>query len=212
MKKHSFLLLLILQVSNIIFTNTIIAQESVKIGAQTWSTSNLDVKKFRNGDVIKEAKTEEEWRIAAKNKTPMWCYYENDSIQGAKYGKLYNFFAVIDPRGLAPAGWQIPSENDWKVLITSLSEPNSLSGNKLKTKTGWIVNNGNNLSGFNALPAGKKGLDGISIYKGIYAFFWTTTTNTNGAAEYIYLVDFSDKVGNDFTGKGNGFSVRCIKK
>ncbi len=82
----------------------------VKIGNQVWTSKNLDVEQFNNGDKIPEAKTNEEWNLANKNKTSAWCYYDNDNKNGMKYGKLYNWYAITDPRGIAPKGWHIPSK------------------------------------------------------------------------------------------------------
>src|ERR1043165_1390179 len=98
-----------------IYANKPLAQ-SVQIGTQTWSTKNLDVSKFRNGDAITEAKTAAEWMAAAEQRKPAWCYYNNDASNGKKYGKLYNWFAVSDPRGLAPDGWHVPSDAEWITL------------------------------------------------------------------------------------------------
>ena len=80
---------------------------------QVWMTSNLDVNKFRNGDPIPEVKSTEEWLKAAENKQPAWCYYDNNPANGSKYGKLYNWYAVSDPRRLAPFGYHIPSNEEW---------------------------------------------------------------------------------------------------
>ncbi len=78
-----------------------------------WMSENLNVDKFRNGDPIPEVKSTEEWLKAAENKQPAWCYYDNNPANGATYGKLYNWYAVNDPRGLAPIGYHIPSNNEW---------------------------------------------------------------------------------------------------
>src|SRR5690606_12148353 len=75
---------------------------SVKIGTQVWSSKNLDVTHFRNGDPIFEANTFEKWEQANIEGRPAWCYYENDPKNGELYGKLYNYWAVSDKRGLAP--------------------------------------------------------------------------------------------------------------
>ena len=91
------------------FGSAIFAQ-TVKIGTQVWTTKNLNVSTFRNGDTIPEVKTNEEWIEAARIQQPAWCYYENDSMNGAKYGKLYNWYAMNDTRGLAPIGYHIPSD------------------------------------------------------------------------------------------------------
>ena len=87
------------------------AQNDVKIGNQIWMVKNLNVETFRNGDHIHEAKTLEEWKIAGENQKPAFCYYNNDPKNGTIYGKLYNWYAVNDPRGLAPAGYHIPYDN-----------------------------------------------------------------------------------------------------
>jgi len=86
-----------------------IAGQDVKIGNQTWSKTNLEVKTFRNGDTIPEAKTDEEWQKAAKEGKPAWCYYKNKK----KYGSiLYNWYAVNDSRQLAPEGYHIPNDDE----------------------------------------------------------------------------------------------------
>jgi uncharacterized protein (TIGR02145 family) len=94
--------------------------QTVTIGKQIWSSKNLDVEYFRNGDPIPQAKTCEEWKLASENKKPIWCYYFFDPNNGKLYGKLYNWYAVNDPRGLAPIGWHIPEYSEWKQLIDYL--------------------------------------------------------------------------------------------
>ena len=114
---------------------TIKAQE-IKIGAQTWTTKNLDVSKFRNGEAIPLAKTNAEWELAGQNKQPAWCYYENKGENGTTYGKLYNWFAVNDPRGLAPSGYHIPTDAEWTILTDYLGG-DSIAGAKMKSTSGW---------------------------------------------------------------------------
>ncbi len=108
--------------------------EMVSIGKQTWMKENLNVDFFRNGDPIPEAKSKDEWTSAAKHGKPAWCYYENDPNNAEKYGKLYNWYAVIDPRGLAPIGWRIPEFDDMNLLDTYLWGDVGL---KLKNESGW---------------------------------------------------------------------------
>jgi uncharacterized protein (TIGR02145 family) len=83
---------------------------TVTIGTQVWMTKNLDVDRYRNGDIIPEVKDSIAW---ANLKTGAWCYYNNDPELGKIYGKLYNWYAVNDPRGLAPAGYHIPTDAEW---------------------------------------------------------------------------------------------------
>jgi uncharacterized protein (TIGR02145 family) len=94
-----------------------ISAQVVTIGNQHWMTKNLNVSTFRNGDPIREARTNHEWKEAIAKKEPAWCYYENNPKNGAKYGKIYNWYAVSDPRGLAPYGWHIPSFMEWNSLV-----------------------------------------------------------------------------------------------
>ena len=89
---------------------------TVTIGTQIWAVANLNVNTFRNGDSIPEARTPQEWVAAGEAGKPAWCYYNNDPANGLKYGKLYNWYAVNDPRELAPAGWTLPSDADWAEL------------------------------------------------------------------------------------------------
>jgi uncharacterized protein (TIGR02145 family) len=107
---------------------------TVIIGTQTWMAENLDVDKFRNGDPIPQAKSNTEWEQAGKNKMPAWCYYDNDPKNGAKYGKLYNWYAVNDSRGLAPEGWHVPSDAEWTTLGDHLGDE---AGKKMKSTSGW---------------------------------------------------------------------------
>jgi hypothetical protein len=93
------------------------AQESIKIGNQVWMKKNLDTDRFANGEPILEARTDKEWKRAEINKQPAWCYYNNNPVNGAKYGRLYNWYAVADSRQLCPAGWHVPNINELEELF-----------------------------------------------------------------------------------------------
>jgi uncharacterized protein (TIGR02145 family) len=110
--------------------------KTVVIGSQTWMAENLNVSTFRNGDIIPEAKTKEDWEQAGKNKQPAWCYYNNDPTNSAKFGILYNWYAVNDPRGLAPVGFHIPTDAEWDTLVTFLGGED-VAGKKMKSTSGW---------------------------------------------------------------------------
>jgi hypothetical protein len=90
---------------------------AVKIGNQVWTKENLNVSKYRNGDIIPQVTNQTEWSNLT---TGAWCYYENSTANGTTYGKLYNWYAVNDPRGLAPQGWHVSSNDEWTVLTTFL--------------------------------------------------------------------------------------------
>ena len=103
--------------------------ESVIIGEQEWMKRNLNVSRFRNGDLIPEIQDEEEWERACREKRPAWCYYDNDSETRNAFGKLYNWHAVNDQRGLAPTGWRIPNQQDWDTLIELCGGREKAGGN-----------------------------------------------------------------------------------
>lgn len=107
----------------------------VQIGNQTWMSQNLDVDHFRNGDIIPEVKTREDWIAMYKKREPAWCYYKNESSDNKVYGKLYNYFAVIDERGLAPIGWKIPNNDEWLLLSSHWRDCNEQQ--KYMSKENW---------------------------------------------------------------------------
>jgi uncharacterized protein (TIGR02145 family) len=174
-----------------------------------WTSKNLDVDKFRNGDIIPEAKTDEEWELAGINGTPAWCYYDNDLDNGLKYGKLYNWFAVNDPRGLAPVGYHIPNDREWSELENLLGKE---AGKKLKSKYGWEDSvNGTDLIGFNAIPGGYRHFDGSFTRIRDTAGFWSATESsiTRILCHFLNL-DISN-VSRFTLYKSSGASVRCIR-
>lgn len=181
-------------------------------GDKVWTSLNLNVNTFRNGDTIFEAKTNKEWIEATKNEQPAWCYFNNDTVLGKIYGKLYNWYAVSDSRGLAPAGWHIPSDDEWNSLIEPLGFDN---GEKLKSTKGWVYGcNGNNESGFNGLPGGSRDHNGFfnnNVEE--YGNWWSSTPTdlfTLGAA-WSRGLSCGNGVSRIHPKKGTGFSVRCIK-
>lgn len=192
----------------------------VKIGTQTWMTENLNVDRFKNGDLIPHAKSNEDWEKAGNNGEPAWCYYDNDPSNGAKYGKLYNWYAVNDPRGLAPEGWKIPSHEDWNRLRDFLGGER-IAGKKMKYTDFWTENmknwfydydsgNGTNESGFSGLPGGVRGNDGTFGRVGGYGYWWSSTVyDTEAWGSTLY--HFSSSLGRSTFLKQAGFSVRCIK-
>lgn len=183
----------------------------VRIGKQTWAAANLDVSKFRNGDSIPEAKTNKEWVAAGEAGKPACCYYNNDPATGKKYGRLYNWYAVNDPRGLAPAGWSLPSDEDWGVLTFYLGGQ-SVAGTKLKSTRGWADdNNGTNESGFNGLPGGYRVENGQFLNLGNIGTWWSSTEDRSLTAFDHYLV-LSGNFNRSSNPRQRGESVRCIRK
>jgi hypothetical protein len=167
--------------------------ETVVIGTQEWTKKNLNVSKYKNGDIIPEVKNPEEW---ASLTTGAWCYCNNNIKNGAIYGKLYNWYAVNDPRGLAPEGFHIPTETEM-----------------------GMVNNGLNLKDptrFAGLPGGYRDGDGV-FYSGGGGTWWSFFEYNALDALSRTLVWSRTQLyaaGYTFTsndGKKSGFSVRCVK-
>ena len=122
---------------SIVYILNISAQKSIeKIGNQYWTNSNLNVTTFKNGDLIEQISDDNKWYNAGYNRIPAWCYYKNDPSTESKYGKLYNLWAILDPRGLAPEGFRIPTRADWEKLIAGTGGLENTS--IYKSKVGWI--------------------------------------------------------------------------
>jgi uncharacterized protein (TIGR02145 family) len=183
--------------------------KAVKIGTQAWMVENLNIGQFRNGDEIWEAKTAQEWEIAGQNSIPAWCYYDNDPENGKKYGRLYNWYAVNDKRGLAPTGFHIPTEVELQRLGNAVNN----NSNALKAiGQGAGIGAGTNTSGFSALLAGGRYLIGFFGSLGDYTNFWSSTGDRTIDA---FLMGFDDRGSNIHynivVDKVSGFSVRCLK-
>jgi uncharacterized protein (TIGR02145 family) len=206
MKIVSIISILLMSLSFTTFSQT------VTIGTQVWMTKNLDVSSFKNGDTIPYATTDVEWRNAGENRQPAWCYYDNDPKNGTKYGKLYNWFAVSDSRGLAPDGYHIPTDAEWTQLIDYLGGEKKAT-KKLKSSSGWTSKgNGTNKSGFNGLPGGCRIIPGVFSSLTLAGVWWSASEYASDAAYYrglyFYNADLLGRTGNV---KMNGFSVRCVK-
>lgn len=195
---------------------------TVKIGDQWWMAENLKVTSYRNGDPITQAQTSGNWVNSANG---AWCFYGNN-VEAP--GLLYNYSAVSDPRNIAPDGWRIPTDNDWKLLERHLgmseSESNktgwrgSDEGEKLKIEEnkGWVVYEdvwSTNESGFTALAGSCRLFDGVWGDPGLQhtGFWWTSTQHPDGKVWYRHL-DYknADVFRQRINGK-YGMSIRCVK-
>jgi len=196
--------------------------KSVRIGSQVWTAENLNVDRFRNGDPIPQAKTDEEWKRAGENQQPAWCNYGNDSKNGESYGKLYNWYAVNDRRGLAPQGWHVPSQDEWFKLQYVLGDTllyggrTAFSGEKMKSTSGWdsfgdMNGNGTNESGFNGLPGGSRCTSWTFQKIGSTSFWWSSTDGWLNNARYSMLTNSNNYLHYNWCDKSCGFFVRCVK-
>ena len=183
----------------------------VTIGNQTWTSKNLDVETYRNGEFIPQVQEKTTW---ANLSTGAWCYYQNNTVKGRTYGKLYNWYAINDPRGLAPKGYHIPTDAEWTTLTTSLGGVD-LAGPKMKEvgashwpfpKTGATK-----MDGFAGLPGGCRASNGGFYYVGAYGYWWCSSESSPDCAWSRYLnINFGSE-GTYYNTKQNGFSVRCLR-
>jgi uncharacterized protein (TIGR02145 family) len=187
----------------------------IKICYHTWMYQNLAVRTYRNGDPIPVVTDSAQW---ASLTTGAMCWYNNDSAaNGATHGALYNWYAINDPRGLAPAGWRIATLSDWTVMTACLGGE-AVSGGKLKAISPlWQANpnaGNSNSSGFSGLPGGfRDGYTSIFSSNGSVAGAWWTATEYGlGKATLQYLVYDGKMILTSVAAKNFGFSVRCVKE
>lgn len=195
---------------------------SVTIGSQVWSSKNLDVTTYRNGDPIPQVTDQATWNSLT---TGAWCFYNNDPSNGATYGKLYNWYAVNDPRGLAPQGWRIPTETDWNKVVKFL-DPSSdttcsqgcvqstTAGGAMKRTILWTSPNtgATNSSGFSGVPGGFRSNSGTFFYNLTFnGIWWSASEFSSGNAwsHYLYYDNANENKTNK--SKGYGFSVRVLR-
>ncbi len=171
--------------------------KTIQIGSQVWAKKNLRVFKFRNGDIIPIVQGDKQW---SEMTSAAMCINPDN---GECY---YNWYAVIDPRGLAPIGFHVPSDEEWEQLIDECGG-NKIAGFHLKSKKKW---DGSNTSGFSGLPTGLRFYNGFFFNLGNFGYWWSSSPDGgNAIARDLYS-------GLSYVGRSNncpryGFSVRLIK-
>jgi len=185
--------------------------KTITIGSQTWMAENLKVTHYRNGDLIPEVIDITSW---SNLDSGAFCDYNNNLFNASAYGKLYNYYALIDNRNICPQGWHIPSDAEWNLLCKFIGD-DSLVGGKLKEMgfTHWINPNINatNESGFTGLPGGYRTANGNFEGFGMDAYWWTATQADNKIA-WSRNINFKQSIVNiRGSDKKMGFSIRCIK-
>lgn len=183
----------------------------VVIGTQTWTACNLDVTTYRNGDVIPQVTDPAAWSNLT---TGAWCYYENSSSLGCTYNKLYNWYAVNDPRGLAPVGYHIPTQAEYETLRQYLGGID-FAGGKVKSTGTTLWNSPNvgatNETGWTGLPGGARGFNGTFAGRGFDGAYWTSTSSSVEFATYTDTYHFNPALDIKNFYKKSGYSVRLIK-
>ena len=182
--------------------------KNVQIGSQIWMAENLNTNRFRNGDIIPEARTDRAWEKAGEEGKPAWCYYKNDSANGKKYGRLYNWYAVNDRRGLAPEGWHIPTKAELETLASSAgNNSNALKAVGQGTGSGA----GTNTTGFSALLAGYRNYNGDFYNLAGDTNYWSSTVYDATSAYIRYLYYNDSTIYWKYNNRSYGFSVRCLE-
>lgn len=185
---------------------------SISLCSQVWSKYNLDVTTYRNGDSIPQVSDPVQW---ASLTTGAWCYYNNDPANNGIYGKLYNWYAVNDPRGLAPAGWHIPKESEWTNLTLYCLGGDLIAGGKMKAVSPlWQSPNtgANNSSGFTGLPGGLRLEGGLFEFAGTFGGWWTADeANPTVGAWGRNLEHNSSNIISNYSNRRFGYSIRCVK-
>ncbi len=184
---------------------------AVTIGEQHWMYKDLNVDHYRNGDSIPEVRDSAQW---AHLKTDAWCYFNNDSANGKIYGKLYNWNAVNDTRGLAPQKWHVPTDTEWTVLSNYLGGV-SVAGGKMKEigTSYWTSPNtgATNESGFSGLPGGYRYSDGMFRNINDTGYWWSATENNDTTAWRRYILYNTTNIYKGYNSKVAGRHVRCVK-
>jgi len=192
-----------------------------------WMAENLKTSIYRNGDPIAQVTDNAQWSSLASG---AWCAYNNDPTLECPYGKLYNFYAVADPRNVCPTGWHVPTDGEWNELIAYLHPSynpdvvnggggggvqSTIAGGKLKSSglAYWNTPNdaASNEIGFSGLPGGDRWNDGTFYDMGGYGLWWTSTESSSFSAFRRYIGYNNGDVIRNLTNKLRGASVRCIR-
>lgn len=185
---------------------------SIVAGTQEWMSENLNTSRYSNGDSIPNVTDNNQW---ATRTTGAWAYYNNDPQFEHPYGKLYNWFTVVDSRNVCPSGWHIPSDDEWNTLLLYLGGA-SVAGGKMK-EAGFVhwTNpnvNADNSGGFTGLPGGYRLNTGSSMNMYDYGYWWSSVEYNPGTAAYYCSLYYNNELARiTFNYEAYGLSVRCMK-
>jgi uncharacterized protein (TIGR02145 family) len=188
--------------------------KTIQIGATIWMAENLRSTRFCNGDAINGMPELTTWLENKEKKLPAWVYVNNNPALDEPYGKLYNWYAVEDDRGLCPCDWEIPTEEEWNNVQSHLGDD---SGGKMKTAGFFYWQSPNtgatNESGYSGLPGGLRTALGSFENFGTGGVWWTNNEFELDvfSAKVMALTYNSSDIGIGFAEKPTGLSVRCIK-
>jgi uncharacterized protein (TIGR02145 family) len=183
---------------------------TVKIGDQVWMQENLKTDSLNDGSPIPLVTDNTNWLNLT---SPAYSYYNNDKLVKAKFGALYNWYAINTGK-LCPKGWHVPTDDEWTTL-TSYLGGESVGGGKLKEsgKVNWSEPNtgATNETDFKSLPGGYRFVNGTFFNTRDYGFWWSSTQTDETSAWSRIMYNNNSEVGNLSFNKSHGFSVRCLK-
>jgi uncharacterized protein (TIGR02145 family) len=185
---------------------------TVIIGGMEWMAENLNVSTYRNGDPLLTGFAPADWQNALEG---AWTYYNGDEGNACPFGRLYNWYTVLDNRGICPTGWRVPNETDWSALEVELGGQ-LYAGGKMKT-TGtefWLTPNlgATNESGFSGLPGGRLFFYGDYGNLGDCEVYWSSTS-FDASSAWVRLLDFNmENLVLSIYPKKSGFHIRCIRE
>ena len=171
---------------------------TIRIGDQLWMSENLNVSNFRNGEVIPEAKSMEEWIRMGMEKKPAWCFGYDNPDNKNKYGRLYNWYAVNDPRGLAPKGWHVASDDEWSALIRFFGNE-VFAAMQLREKSMYFP------------PAGSRTQEGLFFGSGSHGYWWSSSESSTDDAWNRTLNYVQCNIYLQTNPKISGLSVKCLR-
>ena len=220
--------------------------KTIVLGSQEWTAENLRVTRYNNGDDIPTDLNHEDWQNTSEGAFTIFDpgHDDADGINSnaemvAAYGKLYNWHAISDERGICPDGWKVPEKSDWEALFEAIEDEFGIHnaneidglGNALKSSyqvghpwgadyaadahPRWnehMVHYGRDVFGFSATPAGYRDHDGTFILLGYPAFFWASTERDDAYAYYYYINTNMGNVNENNRHKELGLAIRCIRE
>lgn len=185
--------------------------KEVIINDQIWTGCNATTEFYNNGDPIPRVDNTAEWAALT---TGAWCWYGNDPYREGAYGKLYNWYAVNDPRGIAPAGYRVPTDTEYLALLLS-SGLGSEAGGKMKEEglCHWASPNtgATNTSKFTGLPGGFRFYNGAFFSLETLGYWWSSTPLDVNYAQYALLTNTDNVLYRNHFAKTSGLSLRFIK-
>jgi len=203
--------------------------KTIIIGTQEWMAENLRTSIYRNGDSIETNLSDAEWENTINTQLGAWAYFNNDTLFECPYGKLYNYYAAVDPRNVCPIGWHLPTDVEWNILVRYI-DPEldaNINGAQSEIAGGYIRSSGgqywvgstqetNNGTGFSAIPGSFRAYNGTFNFEQ-YSHWWSSNAEIpNGDNVISISYAWMRSVGTNTLFRSNGFaqnglSVRCLK-